>query len=174
MTNPASRLRATAIRPRRGRLVLAALGGMLLAACAQAPRPPDGAADHWSGRLAVQVEDAAAQSFSAGFELQGSPAAGQLTLFNPLGNVLAELQWSPGRALLHSGSETRQSTSLPALVLELTGSELPIEALFGWLKGDQVQAAGWQADLSALDKGRLTATRRMPAPHTVLRIILSL
>ncbi|MBS0509283.1 MAG: outer membrane lipoprotein LolB, partial [Proteobacteria bacterium] len=51
--------------------MLAALGSALLAACAQPPRPASGAADHWSGRLALQVEDAAAQSFSAGFELQG-------------------------------------------------------------------------------------------------------
>ena len=154
--------------------MFAAFMGALLAACAQPPRPASGAADHWSGRLAVQVEDAASRSFSAGFELRGSPAAGELTLFNPLGNVIAELQWSSGRAVLNNGSETRQSTSLQTLVRELTGSDLPIDALFGWLKGEQVLATGWQADLSALDKGRLTATRHTPAPHTVLRVILSL
>ncbi|WP_404300243.1 lipoprotein insertase outer membrane protein LolB [Alicycliphilus denitrificans] len=171
MTRPPPPSRA---RPRRGRLVLAALSVALLAGCAQPPRPASGATDHWSGRLAVQVEDGSAQSFSAGFELKGSPAMGALTLFNPLGNVIAELQWSPGRAVLNNGSETRQSISLQTLVHELTGSALPIDALFGWLKGEQVQATGWQADLSALDKGRLTATRHTPAPHTVLRVILSL
>ena len=160
-------------RPQRGRLVLAALATALLGACAQPPRPADSATDHWSGRLSLQVEDASAQSFNAGFELQGNADAGALTLFNPLGNIVAELQWTPGRATLNNGSEHRQSPSLPTLVRELTGSELPITALFAWLKGEQVQATGWQADLSALDAGRLTATRHLPAPQTVLRIILT-
>ena len=152
------------------------MAALLLAACAQPPRPAGGAADHWSGRLAVQVEEDAntpPQSFSAGFELKGSPDAGELTLFNPLGTTLARLEWLPGRALLHSGQERRESTSLQALVLELTGSDLPIAALFGWLKGEAVQAAGWEADLGALDNGRLTATRHTPAPRTTLRIALS-
>ena len=165
---------AVSERPQRGRLLLAALGAALLGAGAQPPRPASGAADHWSGRLALQIEDASAQSFSAGFELQGSPDAGALTLFNPLGNIIAELQWTPGRAILNNGGEQRQSASLQTLVQALTGSELPIAALFGWLKGEPVQAAGWQADLSALDKGRLTATRHQPAPQAVLRVILSL
>lgn len=162
------------IRPRRGRLLLASLCGALLAACAQPPRPDSGASDHWSGRLAVQVQDEAARSFHAGFELKGSAAAGELTLLNPLGNVIAQLTWSPGLAVLNNGSETRQSTSLSTLVGELTGSELPIDALFGWLKGEPVQATGWQADLSALTQGRLTATRHAPAPRTELRVILNL
>lgn len=161
-------------RPQRGRLILAALATALLGACAQPPRPAAGASDHWSGRLSLQVEDADAQSFSAGFELQGSPEAGTLSLLNPLGNVIAELQWVPGRAMLHNGSEERQSSSLSALVRELTGSDLPIAALFAWLKGEQLQATGWQADLSALAAGRITATRHQPAPPAVLRIILSL
>lgn len=161
-------------RPLRGRLVLAGLAGALLAACAQPPRPAGNAPDHWSGRLAVQVDDEASQSFSAGFELQGNPDAGELTLLNPLGSIIAKLQWSPGRAMLLNGPEQRESTSLQALVLELTGSDLPIIALFGWLKGEAVQATGWQADLSALDKGRLMATRHTPAPQTILRIALSL
>ena len=161
-------------RPRRGRLLLAGLCGALLAACAQPPRPSGAAPDHWSGRLAVQVEDEASRSFNAGFELMGGPDAGALTLFNPLGNVIAELRWSAGHAELDNGTEVRRSTSLPALVHELTGTELPIAALFGWLRGEQVQATGWEADLSALDRGRLTATRHSPAPRTELRIILSL
>ena len=161
-------------RPLRGRLVLGIVAAATLVACAQPPRPADASPDHWSGRLAVQVEDDAGQSFSAGFELKGHPSAGQLTLFNPLGNIIAELQWTPGRAILNNGGEQRQSASLQTLVQALTGSELPIAALFGWLKGEPVQAAGWQADLSALDKGRLTATRHQPAPQAVLRVILSL
>ncbi len=87
-----------------------------LAACSQPPAPASGATDQWSGRLALQVEDAASQSFSAGFELQGRPERGQLTLLNPLGNVIATLEWEPGQAVLVSGQERRVSASLDALV----------------------------------------------------------
>jgi outer membrane lipoprotein LolB len=163
-------------RPRRGRLLTAALAGMLLAACTHPPvltgSPANGAADHWSGRLALQVQDAPSQSFSAGFELSGGPERGELLLFSPLGSTLARLQWSPGGALLLQGDQRRQSPSLQALTRELTGSELPVAALFGWLKGQAVQATGWEADLSALGQGRIAATRQTPAPQASLRIVL--
>ncbi|AVP59134.1 hypothetical protein C7H73_13530 [Pulveribacter suum] len=160
--------------PERARLGLAVLAAAWLAGCAKPPRPAEGEdrADRWSGRLAVQVDDAAAQSFSAGFVLSGSAREGTLTLYNPLGNTLAELGWQPGRALLKTGGQLRESPSLHDLVRELTGTELPIEALFGWLHGQAVQASGWQADLSRLTDGRLVATRHTPAPQAVLRLVL--
>lgn len=161
-------------RPPRGRLMLGALAGLLLAACAQPPRPADAGPDYWSGRLAVQVEDTSEQSFSAGFELKGHPDAGELTLLNPLGNIIARVEWSPQGALLLQGQKRREAPSLQTLVLELTGSDLPITALFSWLHGDSIQASGWHADLSALRQGRLTATREHPSPRTTLRIAFSL
>ena len=51
----------TAPRPARGRLLLAGLALALLGACAQPPRPAGAAADHWSGRLAVQETGAGLQ-----------------------------------------------------------------------------------------------------------------
>jgi len=33
-------------------------------------------------------------------------------------------------------------------------------------------ASGWQADLSALSAGRITATRLQPLPTAVLRVVL--
>ena len=124
----------------------------------------------WSGRLALQVENQAAQSFSAGFELQGSAAQGELRLFTPLGGVLAQLDWAPGRARLQSSSEVRESDSLEELLAHTLGTPIPVTALFAWLKGMQTTASGWQADLSALDSGRLVATRYQPAPRAVLRM----
>jgi outer membrane lipoprotein LolB len=148
-----------------------------LTACVQPPRPTDAAASVWSGRLALQVQDSApdavAQSFSAGFELQGSPAQGELRLFTPLGNTLAVLHWSPGHALLVQGEQRRESASVDALTRELTGSDLPIAALFGWLRAEAVQATGWQVDLGALDQARIAATRHAPAPQASLRIVLN-
>lgn len=161
---------------RRGLVASLALAG-LLAACAQPPAPrlsADPANGAWSGRLSLLVDDASAQSFNAGFELTGRPEQGQLTLLNPLGNVLARLEWSPGRAVLMDGQKQTASDSLDQLVQRLTGSALPVSALFSWLRGDAVQAPGWQADLSALQEhGRLVARRFSPMPEATLRIVLS-
>lgn len=158
----------------RGRLALLALAGIWLAGCAQPPRQAReaAAAQHWSGRLALQVDQEDAQSFSAAFILSGTSEAGRLQLFSPLGSTLAELQWQAGLARLTTGSEQRESGSLAQLAQELTGAELPIEALFAWLRGEAVQSAGWQADLSRLADGRLVATRQQPAPQATLRIVL--
>ncbi|GAB2727144.1 hypothetical protein GCM10027019_03190 [Melaminivora jejuensis] len=172
---------SAALPPRRARrhcLALLAAGcGALLAGCAQPPHSAAdaGRSDFWSGRLAVQVEesgDAAAQSFSAGFTLSGSASAGELRLFTPLGNALAELRWAPGHAALRSSDGERASPSLQQLTHELTGVDLPVEALFAWLHGDAVQVAGWQANLSRLGDGRLVAVRHTPAPQATLRLVL--
>lgn len=158
----------------RRRLAVLALAGAWLTGCAPPLRQTREAtaAQHWSGRLALQVDQEGAQSFSAAFVLTGSPQTGSLQLFSPLGSTLAELQWQAGLARLTTGSEQRESGSLAQLAQELTGTELPIEALFAWLRGEAVQSAGWQADLSRLADGRLVATRHQPAPQATLRVVL--
>lgn len=160
------------------RLVAVGLPGLLLglvAGCAQqrlpAPDPADGAA-HWRGRLALRVDAAEPISFFANFELNGRPQAGELLLTSPLGTTVAQLQWSPQAALLHSEGRIRAFDSLDALATEATGAAIPIAALFLWLQGEQAVADGWQADLSRLDEGRLLARRSSPAPVAELRLIL--
>lgn len=146
----------------------------LAVGCAQqAAQPPQVLASErtaWNGRLALQVEDQASQSFSAGFELQGSAANGQLRLFSPLGSVLAQVEWAPGWARLQSSGEVRESDSLEELLAQTLGTPIPVTALIAWLQGTQTTASGWQADLSALDNGRLVATRYAPEPRAVLRV----
>lgn len=161
---------------RRRLWLLGALGSAaLLAACAQPRRSAVAmnGEDSWSGRLGLQVDEGAEKSFSAGFDLSGDADRGALTLYNPLGNVMARLKWAPGLASLDSPDQQLESDSLKALVIQLTGNDLPIQALFGWLKGVDVKVAGWQADLSRIDSGRLTATRHAPLPGAVLRIVLN-
>ena len=162
----------TAPAPAQRRRWLIWSASLLLAACAQPPRTLPPSDDTWRGRLALQVDDSSAQSFSAAFELQGDASRGALTLFNPLGNVLARLTWQPGLAVLDDGKTQRQSASLTAFTRELTGSELPVTALFEWLHGRETQTTGWHADLSALGSGRIIATRLQPLPQAVLRIAL--
>lgn len=135
------------------------------------PNPQDSA--FWSGRLALTVATEPAQSFFAGFELEGDARTGALRLFSPLGNLLADLRWSPaGATLTTPGQPPRTAASVEALSRELTGTALPLRTLFAWLRGDAEPAEGWQADLSQLADGRLRAQRLDPAPAADLRLIL--
>lgn len=131
----------------------------------------------WRGRLAIQVDadmahDTQASSFSAGFELEGNAQAGGLILSTPLGGTAAQLKWSDSGATLHSSGKIQQFASLTTLIEHVTGTELPVAALFAWLAGENKTANGWQADLSQLAQGRLWAQRINPAPAAQLRLIL--
>ena len=98
-------------------------------------------ASPWRGRLAIRVESAPVQVFSAAFELSGSASAGALTLFTPLGTTAAALSWTPEGSTLRSPAEVRQFATLAALMRQTLGAELPITALFGWLAGDTAASA---------------------------------
>ena len=146
----------------------------VLTGCAQVPQKPQtrDAAAQWRGRLALRVDNQAAQSFFASFELSGHAQAGELLLSGPLGSAVADLQWAPHLAVLRSNGQTQSFDSLQALATQATGTPIPIGALFHWLRGESVQEDGWQADLSDLPQGRLLAKRTHPAPAAELRLIL--
>lgn len=155
--------------PATRRLALV-MGVSWLAACATPPDMVPGQ-KHWSGRLAMQVASDPPQSVSAGFELTGSPDAGELWLTSPLGNTVASVAWSPGSAELRQGEQVVRRASLDALTTELGGAPLPLVALFAWLNGQPQTANGWAADLSRHAEGRITARRTDPAPTAELRIV---
>lgn len=144
----------------------------LLTACATPEPRTVAASNEWSGRLAIQMLKDPPESLSAHFELQGSAQSGQMVLLSPIGTSLARLQWQAEYARLEQGQEQVVGTSLQNLTTRLTGTELPIGALFDWLAGRPSEASGWQVDLSSHAQGRITAERRLPAPVTVLRIVL--
>lgn len=147
---------------------------LVLAGCAHPVAAPatTRTGDYWRGRLALRVETTEPTSFFASFELSGQAQAGELTLSSPLGTTLAQLRWSPQYALLRSDGRTRAFDSLDALAIEATGTDIPIPALFQWLRGQPAAADGWQADLSQLTDGRVLARRTRPAPAAELRLIL--
>lgn len=126
----------------------------------------------WSGRLAVRVEGADRQSFSASFELSGAAQEGRLKLLSPLGSTVAQIDWNRSSAQIRNEDKTRHFASLEALVEESTGAPIPVRTLFDWLAGRNTQLPGWLADLSALPEGRLLASRLDPAPRIDLRVIL--
>ncbi len=163
-------------RPDGGRrLLLTAIATFSIAGCAQltggskasVPR----ATNAWSGRMSLRVDSEPVQTFSALFELRGSPEAGELSLTTPIGSTLAQLHWSPGEALLKNGSDTRRYASLDALIEAATGAAIPVAALFGWLEGRNDPVPGWRADLGQLASGRLQALRETPTPQADLRIV---
>ena len=131
----------------------------------------------WSGRLAIQIQasspsDANEQSFSASFELDGSPASGSLHLYTPLGSSAARMTWSDSGARLEQGGQTRDATSLQALVRDTLGTDIPIAAMFAWLQGQPQNVDGWTVDLKCYADGYVTAVRNSPLPHTRLLLIL--
>lgn len=153
------------------RLALVA-SGLLLAGCASAPRERPAA--FWSGRMGLQVQSEPPQNLHASFELQGSAQQGELTLLTPVGSILARLSWTPRLATLERGAERWTQTSVEQLAEQLVQTPFPIQALFDWIEGRAAMHAGWEADLSARDQGRITARRTAPAPSAVLRIVLDL
>ena len=157
---------------RRACLSLGVMGLLTLAGCATPRTPAADASAFWSGRLALQLQSTPPQHWSASFELQGSTEQGQLVLFSPIGTTLARLSWTPQAALLEQGQDKTESSSLQSLSQRLTGTDLPLAALFEWLAGKAADAPGWQVDLSAHPEGRLSARRSTPAPEAVLRIVL--
>ena len=131
----------------------------------------------WAGRISLQVQGTpdgvAPQSFSASFELSGQPERGALTLISPLGNVLGVLRWVPGEAVLDPGNGKLQSfSSVESFLAQNTGAAVPMNALFGWLKGDNTPVPGWTADLSRHSEGRIAARRDQPTPQADLRVVL--
>jgi outer membrane lipoprotein LolB len=126
----------------------------------------------WSGRISIQILSEPAQAFSAGFELEGGSERGRLLLTNPLGNTLGVMSWSPGEAVLESGGQVKRFASMDAMLEATTGAAVPLNALFDWLDGKATPLNGWTADLSRQPAGKIAATRELPAPQVILRMVL--
>ena len=86
--------------------------------------------------------------------------------------TMGALQWTPQWVQLSDGSKHQYFNSLDELTEKATGAALPVDAIFGWLQGQDVHANGWQADLSGVSQGSLSARRSTPAPEVMLRIKL--
>lgn len=137
---------------------------------ASAPLAPDEV--RWQGHLALIVRSEPPQAFSADFELVGTPRAGVLTFYSPLGSTVARLQWDADGAELQSTGQPQHFDTLDALTLHTTGAVLPVTSLFAWLRGDSPDTPGWQVDLRRIADGRLQAQRYAPEPAADLRVVL--
>ena len=130
---------------------------VLMAGCAVAPKQIDAAGgETLSGRLAVRVEasdGAPARSVSAAFELQGDGDTGRLDLSTPLGSVLAQARWAPGRVTLTTPQGESRFGDLDALTREVVGESLPVAALFDWLRGRPWPGAASKANAAPAEAG---------------------
>jgi outer membrane lipoprotein LolB len=153
----------------------------LVAGCAYTPGARDQNSinlPYWHGRLSMQVDanpdqpQSQRQSFSASFELTGTPNAGDLVFFTPIGSTAAAIHWTPDVAMLTSQGETRSFSGLGTLIENLLGTPVPVLALFDWLDGRNMQTEGWEVDLTQFTQGKIAAQRLTPLPQAQLRLIL--
>jgi outer membrane lipoprotein LolB len=147
----------------------------LLAGCALRPKTTHltlESTSTWRGRIAVHVAETPSRFFSAGFEVTGTVAFGEMTLFNPWGGAAATLSWDTEKATMRIGEDIQYFDSLNDLIKQAVGVEIPVYALFAWLAGDDVIADGWNANLSQYATGRISAKRLEPSPLVELRLVL--
>lgn len=174
-------------RARRAALLLFAAA--LLAGCAGLPQGNEGgvSSEVLAGRLAIRVDAGGgepARSLSAAFELLGNPQSGQLNLSTPLGSVLAQAHWAPGRVVLVTPQGETAFADLDTLTRDVLGESVPVPALFDWLRGRPWPGApsngsvapaepgfdqlGWNIGLARFGEGWVVA-RRALAPVVVVR-----
>lgn len=157
-----------------------------LSACAtRTPAVPG--PDALSGRMSVRVAATAGQAERAAnmaFELRGTPEAGAIDFSTPLGSVVAQARWAPGRVVLVTPQGERAFDDLDSLSREALGEAVPVAALFDWLRGRPWPGAphqrgegvvfsqlGWQVDLARFSAGQVTASRAQ-APAVTVRAVL--
>jgi outer membrane lipoprotein LolB len=158
---------------RRRAWIAALLGAGLMVGCATGPTVTPADTDHrWSGRLALTIQEDTPQHFSALFDLQGHPGAGEIRLTSPFGQLLGIARWSASEAELIRGNDRQRYANMDDLTTALTGTALPMSALFQWLNGQPATLDGWQADLSRHADGRIQAQRFEPTPRVQLRLVM--
>jgi outer membrane lipoprotein LolB len=129
----------------------------------------------YQGRLSLRISSDTPQSLYGAFTISGDAQTGELSLNSPLGNTVAKLTWTPQTAVLVANNTTTTYPSTEALITTVTGTALPLPALFDWLAGINTPIEGWETDLSNMqnpDNRRLIAKRISPLPTVELRIAL--
>jgi outer membrane lipoprotein LolB len=180
----------------RLRLVLTAALVVILSACAVAPPAAVSArSDILSGRMTVRTdavstnsasaEPPLASALSAAFELSGNAERGGLDLNTPLGTTLARARWEPGIVTVNTPQGATTYPDLDAMTRALLGEDLPVAALFDWLRGRPWAGApvtsgrsaaefaqlGWDVNLTQFSDSWVSA-RRAQKPAVTVRLKL--
>lgn len=126
----------------------------------------------WSGRMLLKTDSQPTNQFSALFELSGSPQSGRLSLSTPMGVTLASVRWEPGWAELRGMGERRIYKNLDDLTEAMTGTSLPVAAMFSWFDGEPLRADGWTSGSENGKAHRLNAIRAHPLPVAEIQLLL--
>jgi len=135
---------------------------MLIASCATQPESGFVAQFERSGRFVAQVKTPGepTESVQGGFRWRQGEYGWQLDLVGPLGNILARLDAVPGVVILQrQGSEPRRAPTAAALVSELFGAQVPVDALADWIRGRIQDGPGVQ-DIRRDDQGRVVSLQQ--------------
>ena len=132
------------------------------------PAPAAFVNKHWQGKMALKSDHPSQPSFTADFELQGSPLAGELSVTGPLGIALLNIRWNEQSATLQTQNSIRRFASLDDL-LTSAPAKLPVTALFSWLQGIPTTADGWEVDMAKIADGRLAA-KHLQEPRLELKL----
>ena len=180
---------SVALWGRAGLLVGCAVCALLTACSTPAPAPPSPALTTvpitspapsapeptaWSGRLSQSIQKDFSQQthIHIAFELEGNAEEGQLQVEGPFGTAAIVLRWRPGQAILSQGERNYRFASLADLIQRSIGTDLPIEAVFAWLRNETVEVPGWQVESKPSQGGPLVARRYDPWPRLELRVVL--
>ncbi|MBC7716206.1 MAG: outer membrane lipoprotein LolB [Pseudorhodobacter sp.] len=142
-----------------------------------------------SGRMTLRIDATAAapaRALSAAFELSGNAQQGRLDLNTPLGTTLARARWEPGNVAVSTPQGDSQHDDLSSMTRVLLGEDLPVVALFDWLRGRPWPGApsmpaelpsadfkqlGWDVSLAEFSQ-RWVSARRAETPVVWLRVKL--
>jgi outer membrane lipoprotein LolB len=143
-------------------------------ASASTPMPTPPVPTAWSGRLSLSIQKDFSQQthIHIAFELEGNAEEGQLQVEGPFGTAAILLRWRPGQAVLSQGERSYRFASLADLIQRSIGTDLPIEAVFAWLRNETVDVPGWQVESKPSQGGPLVARRYEPWPRLELRMVL--
>jgi outer membrane lipoprotein LolB len=131
-------------------------------------------------------ESTPARAVSAAFELSGNAQQGRLDLNTPLGTTLARARWTPDSVAVSTPQGDSTYVDLPSMTRALLGEDLPVVALFDWLRGRPWPGApstsatppsadflqlGWEVDLAQYSQ-RWVNVKRAQTPSVTVRVKL--
>ena len=136
---------------------------------------------YFAGRLSLtEVSDSHnpaqqnTQSWTAHFELAGTPEHGKLMLYTPVGTTVAKVVWQNKQAFVEPSNGIEYFSGLDEISSTYFHQDIPITALFDWLQGKPTQQdiKGWEVDLTRADRGIIKAERLTPQPRVTLKAVV--
>jgi len=115
-----------------------------------APRYPAHAAIDIDGRISVRYQqDGKEEGVHGNFAWRQAPGRTVLTLLSPLGQVQAEVEITPSRAVLaRPGQPPQAAADVDALLRDALGWPLPVSDLHHWFQGHFYGADGRMASVA--------------------------